>query len=223
MGVHPRAVTAQQRLRAIGLQQADTVAGRLGREARELRLRAGLSQRQLASVLGCSRQWIADLELRRLAVVDLRRTTMLFALLGSKLVLNAYPVGEPLRDAGQTRLLGRFNARLAPSWRRFSEAVMPRAGDLRAWDELLRGAVTIGVDAETRPNDLQAVTRSIAAKQRDSGVDRVVLLVADTSTNRRMLRGHIGMLRQTFPLDTRSCLAALGAGRDPGADALVVL
>lgn len=213
----------QQRLRAVGLQQADAVTGRIGREARDLRLRAGLSQQQLATVLGCSRQWIADLELRRLAVVDIRRVTMLFALLGSKLVVTTYPVGEPLRDAGQVRLLNRFNSRLAPSWRRFSEAVMPMAGDLRAWDELLRGSVTIGVDAETRPNDLQATTRSIAGKQRDSGVDRVVLLLADTPSNRRMMQDHIAMLRQSFPLDTRTCLAALRAGRDPGADALVVL
>jgi transcriptional regulator with XRE-family HTH domain len=214
---------AHQRLRAIGLQQADVVSGRIGREARTLRLAAGLSQQQLAVVLGCSRQWIADLELRRLAVLDLRRATMLFALLGSKLVVNAYPVGEPLRDAGQVRLLERFNARLAPAWRRVTEAVMPRAGDLRAWDELLRGPVTVAVEAETRSSDMQATTRSIAAKRRDSGVDRVVLLLADTPSNRRMVRTHVGMLRQSFPLDTRTCLAALGAGRDPGADALVVL
>jgi hypothetical protein len=38
-----------------------------------------------------------------------------------------------------------------------------------------------------------------------------------------MLQDHVGLLRQAFPLDTRSCLAALAAGRDPGADALVVM
>jgi hypothetical protein len=83
--------------------------------------------------------------------------------------------------------------------------------------------VTIGVEAETRLQDLQAVERSITGKQRDSGVDRVVLLVADTHANRRLIQDHIGMLRQAFPLDTRSCLTALGAGRDPEADALVII
>jgi transcriptional regulator with XRE-family HTH domain len=214
---------AQQRLHAIGLQRADAVTRRLGREARELRLRAGLSQSELARVLGCTRQWIGRFELGRLRVVDLRRVTRLFMFLGHKVVVTTYPTGEPLRDAGQVRVLERFNARLSPTWRRFSEAVMPNAGDLRAWDELLRGPVTIGVEAETRPNDLQAVQRSITAKQRDSGVDRVVLLVADTRANRRVLQDHVGLLRQAFPLDTRTCLAALSAGRDPGADAVVVI
>jgi transcriptional regulator with XRE-family HTH domain len=214
---------AQQRLHAIGLQRADAVTRRLGREARELRLRAGLSQAELARVLGCTRQWIGDFELGRLRVVDLGRVTRLFLFLGHKVVVTAYPTGEPLRDAGQVRLLERFNVRISPDWRRFSEAVLPNPGDLRAWDELLRGPVTIGVEAETRPRDLQATQRSISGKQRDSGVDRVVLLVADTRANRRLLQDHIGMLRQTFPLDTRSCLAALSAGRDPGADALVVI
>jgi len=214
---------AQQRLHAIGIQRADAVTRRLGREGRELRLRAGPSQAELARVLGCARQWIGRFELGRLRVVDLRRVTRLFMFLGHKVVVTTFPTGEPLRDAGQVRLLERFNARLSPEWRRFTEAVMPNPGDLRAWDELLRGPVMIGVEAETRPSDLQAVQRSITAKRRDSGVDRVVLLVADTRSNRRMLQDHVGLLRQAFPLDTRACLAALAAGRDPGADALVVL
>lgn len=174
-------------------------------------------------MLGCTRQWIGNFELGRLKVVDLRRVTRLFMSLGHKVVVTTYPTGEPLRDAGQVRLLERFNLRLSSDWRRFSEAVMPNSGDLRAWDEPLRGPVTIGVEAETRPRDLQAMQRSITAKQRDSGVDRVVLLVADTPANRRLLRDHVGMLRQAYPLDTRSCLTALRAGRDPGADALVTL
>lgn len=196
---------------------------RLGREARELRLRTGLSQSELARVLGCTRQWIGRFELGRLNAVELGRVTRLFMFLGQKVVVTTYPTGEPLRDAGQVRLLERFNARLSPEWRRFTEAVMPNPGDLRAWDELLRGPVTIGVEAETRLSDMQAVQRSITAKQRDSGADRVVLLVADTRANRRMLQDHVGLLRQSFPLDTRTCLTALAAGRDPGADALVVL
>lgn len=207
----------------MGLQRADVVTRRLGRESRDLRLQAGLSQAELARALRCTRQWIGDFELGRLRVVDLRRVTRLFMFLGHRIVVTAYPTGEPLRDAGQVRLLERFNARLSPEWRRFTEAAMPNPGDMRAWDELLRGPVTVGVEAETRPRDLQAIERSLSRKQRDSGVDRVVLVVADTLRNRRLLQNHIAALRQTFPLDTRACLGALGAGRDPGADALVVI
>lgn len=214
---------AHQTLHALGLQRADAMTRRLGREARETRLRAGVSQAQLARTLRCSRQWVGDFEMGRLPSVDLRRVTLLFTFLGHNLWTKAFPAGRPIRDAGQARLLERFNARLAPVWRRTVEAVMPLAGDLRAWDELLRGPVSVGVEAETRPPDLQAVERSMAAKQRDSGVDRIVLVMLASARNRAVLHEHIGLLRQTFPLDTRATLAALGSGRDPSANGLVML
>lgn len=148
---------------------------------------------------------------------------MVMAHLGHKLVVTTYPTGEPLRDAGQTKLLERFNARLSPTWQRVAESPMPQRGDLRAWDELLRGVVRIGVEAETRPNDLQLIARAMSTKQRDSGVDRMVLLVGGTARNRTLIREHVGLVRQTFPLDTRSTLQALAEGRDPGANGVVVL
>lgn len=196
---------------------------RLGREARDLRRSVNLSQAALAASIGTSRQWIAAFESARLRRVDLERATLVLAHLGQRLTMKAYPLGEPLRDAAQVRLLERFNARLSPSWRRELEAPMPIPGDLRAWDELLIGPARIGVEAETRPHDLQLVERGVAGKVRDSRVDRVVLLLASTDHNRELVRRHVASLRQTFPLDTRTTLAALGAGRDPGANGLVLL
>lgn len=214
---------AQERAHAFGIRQADHVARRLGREARELRQRAGVSQASLSRACGVSRQWIHLFELGRLASVDLRRATMLMAHLGHKLVVSTYPTGEPLRDEGQARLLARFNARLSPAWRRFAEAPMPGPGDLRAWDELLDGVVRVGVEAESRPSDLQATERAMHAKQRDSGVERMILLVGSSARNRALVSSHIGLLRQTFPLDSRATLHALAEGRDPGANGLVLL
>lgn len=100
---------------------------------------------------------------------------------------------------------------------------MPIPGDLRAWDELLTGPAVIGIEAETRPSDLQATERAIAAKLRDSGADRAILLLSSTHPNRELVRRHIAALRQTFPLDTRATLGALAAGRDPGDNGLVIL
>ena len=100
---------------------------------------------------------------------------------------------------------------------------MPIPGDLRAWDGLLVGPVTIGVDAETSPRDLQAIERSMALKKRDSRVDRIALLIASTPRNERLVRTLLGTLRQTYPLDTRGFMAAIRDGRDPGSDALVLL
>jgi hypothetical protein len=100
---------------------------------------------------------------------------------------------------------------------------MPIRGDLRAWDEVPSGPVRIGVEAETRPANLEAMQRSISAKQRDSGVERTILLLGATHANRALVADHIGALRQSFPLDSRTTLAALSAGLDPGANGLVLL
>lgn len=213
----------RESLRVLGTRHAASTRHRLADDARSLRRSSGVSQERLAAAAGVSRDWLADLEHGRLRIIDIHRVTLVFACLGHKLVIRAYPVGVGLRDAGHLRLLERFTARLAPTWRRVAEAGMPIAGDLRAWDQLLIGDVRIGVEAETRPADLQSIGREMWLKLRDSHADRMILLVADTHRNRAVVRASIATLRQTFPLDTRTTLAALAAGRDPGANALVLL
>ena len=101
---------------------------------------------------------------------------------------------------------------------------MPSAGDMRAWDAEIRGArVRIGVEAETRVTDLQALLRRIALKARDSGVDRVLLLLAETRTNRAFVREFHDVLASDYPVAGRVALAELAAGHDPGGNAVVML
>ena len=64
------------------------------------------------------------------------------------------------------------------------------------------------VEAETRLDDLQALERRIYLKQRDLGIRRVILLVADTRHNRAVLEAHPELLER-FPVSTRACLLAL--------------
>ena len=105
-----------------------------------------------------------------------------------------------------------------------TEVPLPIPGDRRAWDGFIRvGNGAIGVEAEARIRDAQAVDRRCALKRRDGGVDMVILLVADTRANRRMLALHREALRSSFPLDTRQILAALRAGRAPSGSGIVVL
>ena len=104
-----------------------------------------------------------------------------------------------------------------------TEALIGTTGDLRAWDVLLTGPACVGVDAETRLYDIQAVQRRCKAKARDSGLDRIALLVADTRHNRRVLAEYASDLAAVFPLGDRPMRTALEAGRDPGASGIICL
>ena len=145
------------------------------------------------------------------------------AALGLQLATNLYADGDPVRDRAHLALLARFRARLPTGlgWR--AEVPMPATGDQRSGDALVEGPEFDAlVEAETVLGDLQLVERKGAAKQRDLGARRLILLVADTRRNREVIRLH-PELRERFPIDTRTCLTRLGGRRDLGGDCLVVL
>jgi len=117
-----------------------------------------------------------------------------------------------------------MRSRLGPglAWR--SEVPLPDPGDPRAWDATISdGSAVVAIEAETRVTDVQALERRIGRKRRDGDVDRVILLVADTATNRRALAAAREALRPGFPLDGRAILAAVGAGRLPDGGGILVL
>jgi transcriptional regulator with XRE-family HTH domain len=195
----------------------------LRREWREQRLSAGLTQRVVARAVGLSREAYGRLERGRTTDIGISRAATISAVLGGQLSVKIFPLGTPIRDAAHVSLLTRFEQQLALHWRRRRESPISGDDDRRAWDERLDGPVSIGVEAETRPADLQALERRMNLKQRDSGVQRMILLVAGTRRNRRLLRELLPVLRSSFPLSTREVLEALRRGVDPGANGLVVL
>jgi hypothetical protein len=114
------------------------------------------------------------------------------------------------------RLLERLRANLHPSlsWR--TEVPLPGPGEQRAWDAVVSlGLVQMGVEAETVLSDVQAQTRRVILKQRDGGLDRMILLIADTRHNRAALTTCRASLRETFPLDTPAILSGIRAGSIP--------
>jgi hypothetical protein len=88
---------------------------------------------------------------------------------------------------------------------------------------LVSRACRVGVEAETRTRDLQAVSRSVLTKQSDSGADRAILLLSDTRYHRQLLRDFGAYLSGAFPMPGRIAMEALSSGRDPGANAIVLL
>lgn len=190
---------------------------------RDLRLTAGLTQAIVARASGMARSTYADLERGRTAEVSLLRAAIVSAVLGQDLSVKLYPFGPPVRDAGHLRLLGKIVERLSSMWRVTHESPIPIQGDRRAWDLLLEGPAIIGVEAETRLGDVQALERAIHGKQRDSGVTRVLLVVAESKHNRQLIREFMPFLRTAFPLGTAEVMRALKEGHDPGVDGLAVL
>jgi hypothetical protein len=137
--------------------------------------------------------------------------------------MRAYPSGDPIRDVGQQRLLDRLRVRLHPTltWR--TEVPLPIDGDLRAWDAVIGGrGWRVAVEAETVLDDIQAVERRLNAKQRDGGIDHVLLLLAATTRNRQAVLAAPGSFSK-LGMRTRDILRALAQGLDPGGCGFVVL
>jgi hypothetical protein len=96
--------------------------------------------------------------------------------------------------------------------------------DRRAWDAVIEGVGwRLPVEAETRSNDVQALQRRIALKQRDGAADVVLLLLADTKHHRSSLRLAGDGIAGQFPVSARQALRALAAGRRPERNAVVLL
>jgi transcriptional regulator with XRE-family HTH domain len=154
---------------------------------------------------------------------DLRLLAAMSASVGLELRLRTYPAGDALRDAGQQRLLERLRVRLDQRLRWRTEVALPIDGDLRAWDAVIAGEEwRIAVEAETVLDDLQALERRVALKQRDGRLDHVILLVAETRRNRRALAAAPGAFGE-LSRNSRPILTALRRGVDPGRGGIVVL
>lgn len=222
-GSQPLAMASVERVRDRGNRQARRLLRDLGTELREVRLGAGLSQRAVARAAGLNQSRISRTEHAQRIPARLDELAAHCAVLGLRLSVKAYPDGSPVRDAGQLRLLDRLRLRLHPRFHWRSEVLVGGPGDLRAWDVQLDGPGSIGVDAETQLRDIQAVQRRIETKARDSGVDRVVMLVAATRHNRLALSLHRRALASTFPADTGEILLALRRGQLPERNGIVVL
>jgi transcriptional regulator with XRE-family HTH domain len=161
----------------------------LGRELHEARIDRAVSLAELGRVADLSPSQISRIErglIRNLAIPTIAR---LLAAVGLDIVARAYPAGEPIRDAAHARLLASLHGRLHRSlaWR--TEVPLPIRGDLRAWDAVIGGpGWRARVECETRPRDLQALERRLALKQRDGGMDFIILLLRDSAHNRELLR-----------------------------------
>ena len=196
---------------------------RLRAEISRARRGAGLSHDAVGAACGISGSTEWRIERGMTRTVNVRTLACLGAVVGLDVRLRAYPAGDPIRDAGQQRLLERLRRRLhrGLGWR--TEVPLPIEGDRRAWDALIRGEGRVAaVEAETVLDDVQAVERRISLKQRDGAIDHVILLVADTRRNRRALAASPNAF-PGFSRDARSTLRPLADGHIPLGSCVVIL
>lgn len=220
----------QQRL-GRGDERGRHLVSLAGAEFKGARSNAALSQRDVSSAVGMSRPQYGRIERGLSPNVSIATICKIAAVLGLDTSLRFYPAADPIRDRAQLALLERLRARCHPTLRWLTEVAFPRPGDLRAWDAVIQGfssppghqRVRGAVEAETRPVDVQALDRKLALKERDGGVDWLILLLADTRHNQALLAGPGAALKARFPLDGRRALELLGAGVDPGANAVILL
>lgn len=196
----------------------------LGDELREARIQAALTQRELGAIIGISPAAIGRIERGQSPHVAYETLVLVGAALGVDIPLRAYPSGDPVRDAAQLGLLASFRALLPTGLRSPTEVPLGIAGDLRAWDEVVEGrGWSLPTEAETRIRDVQALRRRLALKCRDAGVDTMLLVVADTRHNRRVLRLAAADLAEAFPVRGRHALAALRRGEKPSGSAILLV
>jgi transcriptional regulator with XRE-family HTH domain len=224
-GRHDQGMTTRERASDVGAADAWRLSADVGREIQGARRSAGATQQAVAVRAGVSRTQLGRLERGELRSPPLALICQAARATGFSASLKLYPDGTRLRDAGQLRVLARFDRTVAAPLRIAREMRLPTTGDLRAWDERLTdGRATASVECEVHLHDIQAVQRRIALKQRDdpqAGV--VILLLADSAHNRRVLAEHREALRAEFPLDGGAILRALRAGRVPPASGILLL
>ena len=199
-----------------GSRRANRLIIDLGRELREARRAAGLSQADVGRAADLSHPTVSRIERGRARAVSLYDFARLLSIVGLDLSARAYPAGDPLRDVAHERLLEQFLAYIRPplTWKR--EVPLPGVGDPRAWDAVIHGQGELtAVEAETRLTDLQSLLRRLQLKLRDGGMERLILVVADTHANRAAVRVGGSSMAAVLPQAGRGVLDPVASGRHP--------
>jgi transcriptional regulator with XRE-family HTH domain len=224
IGGHAHTMSTRTTHRQAADERSRTAVEMVGRELRQARRQLGLSQQAIAVASETTRSKVSRVERTKDPGLSIADATAMLEAVGLDLSLKAYPGGEPARDAAHTALLERIHALLHPTLRWDTEVPLPIPGDRRAWDAFIRGdGWRAGVEAETHADDRQALERKVNLKVRDAGVSCVLVVLARTAANRRFIEANAVALQRRFPAGTRETLMALGDGRRPPDDAILLL
>jgi hypothetical protein len=177
----------------------------------------------VARVLGWSESKVRRIERGDRRSVTHEELSLFASVVGLRYSGRLFVGGARLRDATQVATIDSYRqVARAWGWDCRAEDPIPIAGDLRAFDLMLRaGDVRVAHEFVSRLRDAQAQVRPMLAKQRDANVSSLILVLRDTVENRLAVREAGPLLRDLFPLDSRVALRAIRATCDPGANAMI--
>jgi transcriptional regulator with XRE-family HTH domain len=201
------------------MRRAQRLAREIGEEFRHARSRLGLSQQEVAAAARIHRSSYARVEAGKLASLQLGQAARIAAVLGLDLAARVYPGGPSVRDAGQAPRLAALVVCVAPPLSCRTDVPLPAKPDRleqRAWDLLVSGRdERTAIEFEARLYDIQEQTRRLRLKWRDDPVEHLLLVIADTTANRRVL-DEFGDLLADFPRQrTATVLQQLRSGHHP--------
>jgi transcriptional regulator with XRE-family HTH domain len=213
----------KERLAHIGNRRGERLVREYADAIRDARQAASLSQRSVAAAAGMSKATVSRMERGVRPLPDLILAARVARVVGLDLTVKCFPSAGPLRDAAHVKLLGKLIERLHGDVRRDAERPV-RAMDQRAWDLLLTvGDQRIGVAAETRLRDLQALLRREFRKLEDGSVDRLLVVVAGTHANRAALADGSVIISEALPTGTRQVMRALARAEPLAAHGLALI
>ena len=197
----------------------------VGAELRVARTTAGLTLDQVAHAVGISASELSRIERGLATWVDVSSLSRIAGVVGIDLWVRTYPGGEPLRDLAHLRLIQAFKELVGPSLTIRGEVPIGDIHDQRAWDLTITDLDhrVCGTELETRLVDAQAQMRRIMRKRTDSNVDRLLVVLADTRSNRIALRAAAALLGTDLSIDDAAAYSALRRGALPPRDALILV
>ena len=179
----------------------------------------GTGQAAVARAARVSTSTISRIESAKLEHLSVREAIVVADAVGLDLSIKSYPGRRATRDQAHAKRLTSFLAHVASPLRFATEVALPHRDGVfeqRAWDAMLfSDDGHTGVELEQRLHDVQAQTRRIMLKWRDSGADRLLLLIANTSHNRAVLETFPEYFVELPALAADDVMAAISRGERP--------
>lgn len=206
---------------AMRRSRRDTIE--LGEELARARRTCGATQAEVARLLTWSPSKVRRIERGQRASVTHLELACFASVVGLRYNGRMFPGGARLRDATQLKMINGYRTLAVEcGWNCRIEDPIPITGDLRAFDLMLRTTrLRVAHEFISRLYDGQAQVRPILQKQRDAGIDTLILVIKDNAENRGLVRAAGGALHDHFPLNSREVLRAIRAGRKPQGNGIV--